>query len=535
MPSIRILAPAAVALLSVVCLILSIVRENASRDPNNQSRLNRRQFTSVMLVISLIAIWAILLYLLVRPFYVWIVLAFFFIMEVGSFVFWFYDPFLYVLAHFRKGKTVTPPCKPTPDKQNRFAVIGCAHNEEKVIAHLIESVYRCDYDRNLYDFYVICDNCTDRTADVVRASGAIAMERHDLERRGKSFGLSWMFGKLKEMEDAGNVYDAYIVLDADNLVSTRFFRAINRRLNEGHEFMQCYLGCKNPDDSWISRSYSVAYWLSNLTYQKAHMRLGLSAQMGGTGMVFRPAILNEIGWPVNSLTEDLLITTEYMIKTGRSACWVHDARIYDEKPLKLKESIVQRTRWMQGHMRTCFQYFGKLVAEGFKHASFKHFDLAFYLARPLINICMFAAYVVRWLCWVFVRDSFAGSARFMMNLPVAVGLMIGYLLMQCIVLYKGNRSKYILWTPIQFIFSLTWYPAILRGLIKNKETYWVSTMHTRALSIDEAGGSSNGSGNGGARTGVSIATSKIAPRRDDKMRGFFRSGGTMGNFIPQTP
>lgn len=519
MTSIRILAPAAVAMLSVACLILSIMRENASREPNNQSRLNRRQFTTLLLVMAMIAIWAILLYLLVRPIYVGIVLAAFFIMEVGSFVFWFYDPFLYVIAHFRKGCSVRPPCEPTPKKQNRFAVIGCAHNEEAVIEHLIESVYRCDYDRELYDFYVICDNCTDNTASVVREAGAIAMERHDIKRRGKGFGLSWMFDKLKQMEAEGNVYDAYIILDADNLVSTRFFRAINRRMNEGHEFMQCYLGCKNPDDSWISRSYSVAYWLSNLTYQKTHMRLGLSAQMGGTGMVIRPHVLDDIGWPVNSLTEDLLITTQYMLKTNRSACWIHDARIYDEKPLKLKESIVQRTRWMQGHMSTCFQYFGKLVAAGFRYRSFQHFDLAFYLARPLINVSMFACYVIRWLCWAIVPDSFAGSARFLMNLPVAVGLMCGYVLMQCVVLYKGYRSKYILWTPIEFIFSLTWYPAILRGLIKNKETYWVSTLHTRALSIDEAGGTPNSKG--GTMGGVKVTVSKVASR-DNNSRGFFR-------------
>ena len=50
------------------------------------------------------------------------------------------------------------------NKKHKFMAIIPAHNEEKVIVNLIESLKNQDYDKNLYDIYVIADNCTDNTA-----------------------------------------------------------------------------------------------------------------------------------------------------------------------------------------------------------------------------------------------------------------------------------------------------------------------------------------------------------------------------------
>jgi len=56
-----------------------------------------------------------------------------------------------------------------PEKS--FAVLVAAHNEEQVVGALLENLKRLDYPQELYDIYVICDNCTDGTADVVRSYG----------------------------------------------------------------------------------------------------------------------------------------------------------------------------------------------------------------------------------------------------------------------------------------------------------------------------------------------------------------------------
>ena len=455
-----------------------------SGEPSNNSLCNTRQVFTWTGYLAVGVLVFFLLYNLNFIVFRQLVIIIFFFTEMLSVIFWFYDPFIYILSQFFN-KRHKVPCEPTPNKINRFAVIGCAHNEEAVIDQLIKSLYATVYPKNKYDIYVICDNCNDNTAAVVRRAGAIAMERNDPDHRGKGYGLRWMFDYLTEQAEQGNEYDAYIVLDADNLVNEEYLYAINDKLNEGYEILQTYLGCKNPKDTWISGSYSYCYWVSNNIYQLAHSKVGLSAQMGGTGMILRPSVLRDVGWDTDSLTEDLVLTARYVLAKRRPCCWVHDARLYDEKPLKLTPSIRQRTRWMQGHMAAMFKFAPKLLFAGFKNMSFTQIDVAFYLLRPFLNMLMFVSYMARVYFNVFMPETM--SVKFLMSQNSSLLLLIGHFVLQFYVLFAEQYARYMPTFILQFVYSFTWYPAILRGLIKRNERYWLSTVHTRNISISEVG------------------------------------------------
>ena len=77
--------------------------------------------------------------------------------------------------------------KPLPDtdQKNRFAIMISARNEEGVIFELLDSLNNMHYPRNLFDIYVIADNCTDETAEVSRKHGAIVVERFNNVKKGK--------------------------------------------------------------------------------------------------------------------------------------------------------------------------------------------------------------------------------------------------------------------------------------------------------------------------------------------------------------
>ena len=64
------------------------------------------------------------------------------------------------------------------DPQMRFLVLVPAHNEEAVIADIIDNLEHMEYPRELYDFYILADNCTDRTVEVARRMGANVLESH---------------------------------------------------------------------------------------------------------------------------------------------------------------------------------------------------------------------------------------------------------------------------------------------------------------------------------------------------------------------
>ena len=69
--------------------------------------------------------------------------------------------------------------------KNSFAIVVCAHNEEAVVGELVKNLRSLDYPDELYDIFVVADNCTDKTAEVASAAGANVHERFNKEEVGK--------------------------------------------------------------------------------------------------------------------------------------------------------------------------------------------------------------------------------------------------------------------------------------------------------------------------------------------------------------
>lgn len=135
------------------------------------------------------------------------------------------------------------------DKEHKFMAIIPAHNEETVVGNLIESLKKQNYPKELFDIYVIADNCTDNTAKIAENAGAIVCVRDSLEGKTKGHALQWFLSKKIE-ENAD--YDAFCVFDADNIVDENFIKNMNKKLCQGEDVVQGYRDIKNPTDSWIS-------------------------------------------------------------------------------------------------------------------------------------------------------------------------------------------------------------------------------------------------------------------------------------------
>ena len=73
--------------------------------------------------------------------------------------------------------------------RTKFAVLIAARNEELVIGPLINGLLTQNYPPELYDIWVIPNNCTDNTAEVSRQAGAIVYERFNQNKKGKGYAL----------------------------------------------------------------------------------------------------------------------------------------------------------------------------------------------------------------------------------------------------------------------------------------------------------------------------------------------------------
>jgi cellulose synthase/poly-beta-1,6-N-acetylglucosamine synthase-like glycosyltransferase len=268
--------------------------------------------------------------------------------------------------------------------KNKFALLIAAHNEEVVVGSLIESMLKLDYPKEMYDIFVIADNCTDDTAKIAKGYGVNVCERFAKDKRGKGYALEWMFAKLFEMDKQ---YDAIAIFDADNLVHKNFLKEINSKLQDGYKVVQGYIDSKNPEDSWIAAAYSIAFWTQNRMFQLARANVGFSNQIGGTGFAIETNTLKKLGWGATCLTEDLEFTCK-LVLNGEKVGWAHDAIIYDEKPLKLKQSWTQRKRWMQGFTDVASRYFFKLIKKSIMDRKFYVFDCALYVLQPFITLLL---------------------------------------------------------------------------------------------------------------------------------------------------
>ncbi len=368
-----------------------------------------------------------------------------------------------------------------PEKS--FAVLVAAHNEEEVVGALMENLKQLNYPSELYDVFVICDNCTDGTARIVREHGMNACVRTNANQRGKGYAIEWM---LKELWAMQRQYDAVVMFDADNLADTEFLMEMNNDLCSGARVIQGYIDTKNPEDSWITAAYGVSYWYINRLWQLSRHNLNMANFLGGTGMCFETTLLKEMGWGATSLVEDLEFTMR-SASHGVYPKFNYDAKVFDEKPLTFKASSRQRLRWMQGHFTVARRYFFPLLWQSIKERSLTKFDLALYGANVYIVLLTFLMTAVMWVDITFFKGP--NIANIYGSLPIWLSfLAIGANLVTfglSMALEKVKFKKVYAYLVFFPIYLLSWYPITFYAFFTQNNKQWSHTKHTRVVRLEE--------------------------------------------------
>ena len=369
----------------------------------------------------------------------------------------------------------------TPSK--KFAVIVAAHNEHNVVGQLIKNLHDLNYPKELYDIYVIADNCSDDTAAIARAEGAIVCERFDEQRKSKGYALEWMFERLFKMERDGKIYDAVAIFDADNLVHPQFLMEMNNRLLKGDRIIQGFLDAKNPYDTWVAGTFAIAFWVIDHVSHLAKTNIGLSAVLGGTGMCITIDVLKKYGWRATCLTEDMEFTMKSLAE-GIKTTWAHDAIVYDEKPLTFAQSWTQRKRWAQGQFDVAHRFIPKMLVEGWRRRDIRIWDGCIYLLQP--HFLMLSAFFILISYIQLAFEPFYTNIWSILPSTLMTAIMIGQYLLPMIILIKVRAKLkswfYMLLYPL-FIYS--WIPIIFIGFIKRNDHEWSHTQHTRSLDYDD--------------------------------------------------
>lgn len=369
-------------------------------------------------------------------------------------------------------------------KDHKFMAIIPAHNEETVVGNLVESLKKQNYNKELYDIYVIADNCTDNTAKVAREAGAIVYERFDQTKKTKGYALDWF---LNQKIEENAPYDAFFVFDADNIVHPDFIKNMNKKLCQGEEVVQGYRDIKNPSDNWISAGYALFYWTMHRFYHLARYNLGLSPLLNGTGFMIKFDVIKpEGGLKTVTLTEDIEFSLKRIIK-GKRLGWSTDAIVYDEQPTGFKQSWSQRSRWTVGHMQCIKEYTGALAEAAKDNKTMMNFDGFLYIIG---SIPMFIITLVL-LGTNFLMYAGNGMTEVELVINILRYLIPTFLLpivTALIVMLLDRRPikpmlKGLVCYPL---FMGTWLLINFKCLFK-RETTWEKINHVRDIKIGDVG------------------------------------------------
>ena len=260
-----------------------------------------------------------------------------------------------------------------------------AHNEEvgicSTLVGLLNSLKK--HDRLL----VIADNCSDATADVARAAGAIVIERQDLTCVGKGYALDYGLRFI-----ATDPPDVVVMVDADCQVEPKAVEILAQRaLAIGRPMQATYL-MEKPLNSTPKHAISAfAFKVKNLVRPRGLMRLGLPCLLTGTGMAFPWSVICSVDLASGHIVEDMKLGLDLAI-AGYAPVFCPDANVVGRLLQHDRAAETQRTRWEHGHLQSILTYVPGLLKAALQKRRFDLLALALDLCVPPLSLL-----VVLWM------------------------------------------------------------------------------------------------------------------------------------------
>lgn len=266
----------------------------------------------------------------------------------------------------------------------RFAVLIPAHEEELVIGQLLESIYTLDYPRDLFGVYVIADHCSDSTAAIARSFGATVYERSDPDPLGKSHSLNWAVRHLLATE-SGESIEAFVVLDADSIISRNFLRSMDSHLRLGNLLVQGLVQIDDPRADRIGQLRALAYEFISYLRPLGRSALGISVGLRGNGMCIAREFAERFPWDPGSLAEDYELHGRLLAARLR-VTFAPDAIVHTQLPRSLAVARKQSERWERGRLDSMRHHVPALLSDGLRRRSWSSIDGAIELLIPPFSL-----------------------------------------------------------------------------------------------------------------------------------------------------
>lgn len=273
-------------------------------------------------------------------------------------------------------------------------VLVAAHNEEAVVADILEALMEVDYPADRLTVIPVNDRSTDRTREIIDAIAAGNPRIEPFHRVGGKPGKA---AALKDAMARVNT-EVVLVFDADYVPG----KALIRQLVA--PFFDPEIGAVmgrvvplNVSKKLLTRLLDLERSGGYQVDQQARMNLHMVPQYGGTVAGIRKTALDEIGgWNENALAEDTDLTYRLLL-AGWKTVYANRAECYEEVPERWPVRVRQIMRWAKGHNQSMVSYILK-TAKGPELNWMERIDgvllLGVYLMGPVLLLGWILAVVL---------------------------------------------------------------------------------------------------------------------------------------------
>ena len=347
-----------------------------------------------------------------------------------------------------------------------YSILLPVHNEGEVLAELISSIKKIDYPDDLLDVKLIIDEDDEQTLEALKRIKlpkfieVIKMPPVYPRTKPKACNYGLQFTKGKYV----TIYDAEDRPDPQQLKQVVAKFAASRK---EVVCIQGKLDVYNREENIITKLFALDYALLYEYILPALQKLNLPIPLGGTSNHFIKEKLIEFGgWDAFNVTEDADLGVRIYQHGYKTE--IINSVTFEEAPISLKAWVIQRSRWIKGHILTSL-----LHLQINNHLCLKD-KLSLYLMLFLPNLAypLLPIYVAlhplidnHQLDLLWDLNIYLGSA-----LPIAYSLLIIYA-------KKWHNLKSIIFTtPLYYILLSV---AAIRAVIEifKKPFYWDKTQH----------------------------------------------------------
>lgn len=371
----------------------------------------------------------------------------------------------YILSYFNSN---VPKEK---NNKGKFAILIPARDESRVIEELLNSILNQTRKIDSDDVYVIVEEESDKTVELVKNKNMNIIFRHDLSKKRKGYALD---DAIKEILEQKKHYDAYFIFDADNVLDKDYIKNMEKSYEDGYDIGIGYRNTKNGNDSVIAAASSLTFSMINTLGNEHKTKCNNTLTISGTGFYIKGDIVEKLsGYPFNSLTEDYELTL-YATLNDLTTTYVKNAIFFDEQPVKYNITINQRTRWIKGFFEARKKYIPLLLKKEIN----KNFSSSFH---QIMGVTPYILLIIG-LLGILLINYFNVKNTIILILFVYL-IMV---LITSIMVLKENtylninnkmKIKVILYNPI----FLTTYIICLFKAILNKDVKWLKIEHSKSL------------------------------------------------------